>query len=159
MKSKIVMQAISLDKNNKFDEGELTYKLETDDNVCGYGRLIAKDVANILIDAQRDNLKKIKDEKQPKSVTFGKESLLTILAQQGCEGIKFYFGKRSPTQWAKENKYSKQEGLTLVAVGVDANNKDIGTNGKNITDKTKSVIKGNEEQPKIFEVVPPDPEP
>jgi hypothetical protein len=159
MKSKLALHAIALDKNEKFEEGELIYDFKSDDDVCGYGRLIAKDVANILIDAQHDHLKKINDEKQPKSVTFGKEALLTILSQQGCEGIKFYFGKRSSTQWARECKYSKYEGLTLVAVGVDSNNKDIGTDGKNITHKGSSTLKGGDAGVIIIEVVPPDPEP
>jgi len=153
------MQGIALDTSKKFDEAELTYEVQSDDDVCGFGRLIAHDAANVLIDAYHEHKVKLKDEKQPKAVTFGKEALLTILSQKGCEGIRFYFGKRSKSLWQKECKYSKFEGMTLVAVGVDADNKDLGTGGSSITNASIMAKGSDSQSTKIFEVVPPDPEP
>lgn len=54
------------------------------------------------------------------AVTFSKEALLTVLAQYGCAGIKFYFAIR-------DDSGSKR--LTLVMVGVDSSGNDL----KNLT--------------------------
>lgn len=57
--------------------------------------------------------------KQPNDtqyVTYGREAILSILAQYDCAGIKFYFVDRADTT-------TKQ--LTLTMVGVDENNNDL----------------------------------
>jgi hypothetical protein len=51
-----------------------------------------------------------------KSITFSKEAILTILAQYGCEGIKFYFVQRANTTTGQ---------LSLVMCGVNAKNEDL----------------------------------
>ena len=51
-------------------------------------------------------------------VTFGREAILSILAQYDCAGIKFYFVERMDT---------KTKQLTLSMVGVDENNNDLST--------------------------------
>lgn len=51
-----------------------------------------------------------------KSITFSKEAILTILAQYGCAGIKFYFAQRANTTTGQ---------LTLVMCGVDEKNQDL----------------------------------
>ena len=95
--------------------------------------------------------------------------MLSLLSQTNCEGIRFYFGRRKKSQWKDDPKYSKYEGPTLVAVGVDEKNKDLGTGGGYIIDdllgkkrtKTKSAaaaaaaVKGSET--KVVEIVPPEP--
>ena len=53
-------------------------------------------------------------------VTFSRESILTILAQNDCAGIKFYFVEREGT--------GKNQ-LTLVMAGVDVTNTDLSTTG------------------------------
>ena len=52
------------------------------------------------------------------SVTFSREAILTILAQNDCAGIKFYFVNRLDTTTNQ---------LTLTMAGVDANNVDLDT--------------------------------
>lgn len=158
MKNKVKRRGIALDVNKKLDEAELTFNDQSDDDVCGYGRLIANDAAAIIINAYDEHISKMKGETQNKAVTFGKEALLDILAQKGCEGIRFYFGKRSKDFWEKGSKYSKFEGLTLVAVGVDANNEDLGPTGGSIVSRS-TMSKGPDpsQDTKIYEVVPPWP--
>ena len=51
-------------------------------------------------------------------VSFCREAILTILAQNDCAGIKFYFVERSDT---------KTKQLTLVMAGVNDRNEDIVT--------------------------------
>ena len=51
-------------------------------------------------------------------VTFSREAILTILAQNDCAGIKFYFVNRADTTTNQ---------LTLTMAGVDANNNDLTT--------------------------------
>lgn len=46
-------------------------------------------------------------EQEPVAITLGKESLLTLLSQKGCEGIRFYFCKNPKTK-----------GRSVAAVGV-----------------------------------------
>lgn len=164
---KVTYPAIVLDRSKKFTEGELSFKISDEDAVSGFGRFISKGVANIIVEDYRAHLKKCKDEKQPYGVTFGKDILLSILSQTDCEGIRFYFGKREKDRWEKGSKYAKIEGNTLVAVGVDKKNKDLGANGSSIIEKLdkgriKSVgaaaaaVKGGDD-PKIAEAVPPFP--
>lgn len=158
MKNKIKRKGIALDVNKKLNEAELTFDDQSDDDVCGYGRLIANDAAAIMINAYDEHISKMKGEKQNKAVTFGKEALLNILSQKGCEGIRFYFGKRTKEFWEKESKYSKYEGLTLVAVGVNGNNEDLGPMGGSITKRStmaQSIDKSQDTM--IYEVVPPWP--
>jgi hypothetical protein len=93
---------------------------------------------------------------------FGKEILLSILSQNDCNAIRFYFG------WKKASDYPNStlpsgviEGITLVAVGVRINDSDIATdkdyivsdfvNGTSIgTDKSEDIQGGM-----ISEMVPP----
>jgi hypothetical protein len=59
--------------------------------------------------------------KQPNDtqyVTFGREAILSILAQYDCAGIKFYFAQRMDTNTNQ---------LTLCMVGVDEANHDLST--------------------------------
>lgn len=49
-----------------------------------------------------------------KAEAFGKQAILSVLNQNGCTGIRFYFGLES-----------LPPAFTLVAVGVDLNGNDI----------------------------------
>src|SRR5262245_40754313 len=51
-------------------------------------------------------------------VIFSREAILTILAQNDCAGIKFYFVSRPDTTTNQ---------LTLTMAGVDVNGKDLST--------------------------------
>lgn len=56
-------------------------------------------------------------------VMFSRETILTILAQYNCAGIRFYFVERPYTD-------SKQ--LTLVMAGVDAEGNDLVSKGEGV---------------------------
>lgn len=61
-----------------------------------------------------------------KAIFFGKDKLEDLLAQTGCEGLRFYFGAEevsgSGESWTE---------LTLVVVGADSNENDqLGSNDK-----------------------------
>ncbi|MEM9326968.1 MAG: hypothetical protein AAGA85_14975 [Bacteroidota bacterium] len=56
------------------------------------------------------------DREDVAAVTFDKDVLMLLLSQSGCEGIRFYFGK-----------FPDSEEMTLVLVGVDKNDNDLGT--------------------------------
>jgi hypothetical protein len=60
----------------------------------------------------------VKGKNDTEWITFSREAILTILAQNDCAGIKFYFVERMETT-------SHQ--LTLTMAGVDANNNDLTT--------------------------------
>ena len=58
------------------------------------------------------------EDSRTQSVTFSMEAILSVLAQNDCAGIKFYFVEREGTT-------TKQ--LTLVMAGVEVNGKDLVT--------------------------------
>lgn len=157
MKKVIIPGIIKDNEKNKFTEGELSFDAPDDINVNGFGRYISLEVATELMEGFSNDFKK----KEPVcAVTFGKEALLSLLSQKNCEGIRFYFGKRSGKQWDKSSKYAKVEGLTLVAIGVDEKNNDLGIKEGSILKlpKIKSLSNLKTEKgstPKIVEVVPP----
>ena len=54
-----------------------------------------------------------------KAIFLGREKLQTLLAQEGCEGLRFYFGAVEKGEGS--NKWTE---LDLVVVGADANEND-----------------------------------
>ena len=61
-----------------------------------------------------------------KALFFGKEKLEDLLAQTGCQGLRFYFGAVEKTDSGKT-----WTELELVIVGADANENDqLGANHK-----------------------------
>ncbi|MFN8254500.1 MAG: hypothetical protein U0W24_02345 [Bacteroidales bacterium] len=91
---------------------ELEYEEQDDNKLPGYGTPISIEMAREIIKNYRDYVNN--DKKVPHAFTFGKESLLAILSQPGCEGIRFYLAKKEENPgidgWKK--------GITLVAIGV-----------------------------------------
>jgi hypothetical protein len=167
--SKVTYPAIVVDsKSKRLKKGSLTYDYPDDNSVPEYGRYISIDAANLLVNTLRESLKKGKiNDKATWSVTFGIDHILSILAQKDCEGIRFYFAERKAEHWERGSEYAEHEGLTLVAVGVDINNKDLGTDGGyiihdmpgNKKGKTKSAAAASakDSNTKVVEVVPPEP--
>lgn len=167
--AKVTYPAVVLDsKTKKMKEGEISYDYPEDNSVPDYGRYVSTDVANLLVNTLRDSLRKGKIDKNATwSVTFGIDNILSILSQKDCEGIRFYFAERKKEHWVGENKYSKYEGLTLVAVGVDINNKDLGTDGgyiihdmpgnKKGKNKSAAASSTKDSSTKVVEIVPPEP--
>jgi hypothetical protein len=136
---KAIVPAIVEDKEQKFTDSELEFTYVDDSEVTGYGRIISHEVAHTIINAYREHVKDFKGEVEPFGITFGKKTLLSILSQKGCEGIRFYFGKRDKSQWEEGSPYAKWTGTTLVAIGVDADDKEIGTNGYKLMDSVKGT--------------------
>lgn len=140
-------------QNGSFVDSEVKISICDDSQLTGFSRPITQDakreMINSFIDELQNKLKAVDAQSveykgimnQTVSVDFGKESLLLLLSQPGCEGIKFSFAKGINTQY------------TLVAEGLT-----IGTNGvqpviiPDVTDKSGNVIKN---EPMTFEVVPP----
>ena len=66
-----------------------------------------------------------------KAVFFGREILETILAQNGCEGIRFYFGLSS-------GSIQLNGAMQLVAVGADNQENDQLGDGQIVADEGMS---------------------
>ncbi len=80
--------------------------------VKGAGTPLSKSAFNEM----QSRYTKGKKPHETEYITFGKEAILSTLAQFDCAGIKFYFVERHDTT-------TKQ--LTLAMVGVDENNNDL----------------------------------
>lgn len=63
-----------------------------------------------------------------KAVFFGRKILETILAQNGCEGIRFYFGLSS-------GSVQLNGAMQLVAVGADSQENDQLDDGQIVADE------------------------
>jgi hypothetical protein len=113
----------------KQNEGSTQSK---DTEVAKMGKLVTKKAANVMIRDYLDDFEKLirsfpedkrKEafreicDKVPIRVTFGKEALLFLLGQSGCEGITFYYCKGPSTK------------PSLVLVGVGKDGKALGAGG------------------------------
>lgn len=84
---------------NTFVDKPLNLKLQSKDSPGGFGKPITLRAAKKMIDDHFENFferleaagadQKDKIEKESASMIFGKETLLRILAQKGCEAIRF----------------------------------------------------------------------
>lgn len=122
-------------QNNKFSECRIKYKLTSDTEVGGYGKFVTFEAARNLIEAYWHEIKQRSSPETPidneiVSITIGKEILMMILSQPGCEGIRLYHAKgitvnsnpnEKPTYTRNDNGAN-----TLIAIGVDAQNNDLG---------------------------------
>jgi hypothetical protein len=112
-------------QDDAFSTGELTYVIQ--DNLTGRGDPITADAAAKMLDKWQT----ANPDVQETYVDFGKETLLFILSQAGCEGIRFYFCK------------NHLDVISLVLIGLDKDEREI--NCENIGDNTRK-------QPLIVEV-------
>ena len=107
-----------------FEDGTLNYELTPDDETSGLGKMFSTSAAQALIaphwDILRANNDMSADEKLSKVVAteIGREMLLMILSQRGCEGIRFYHAKRI-CNCGKVGPDPNAD--TLVAIGIDTN--------------------------------------
>jgi hypothetical protein len=158
-KEPIIKNGYVLDENKKPVPGKLKYSAPENDKLNSYGGPISFGVAQYMIKRYRED----EGTSNPFGFTFGKEGLLSILAQDGCEGIRFYLGKRD---------FSSDfgEGITLLGIGVkkgeskDAylgNEPEIGVEKNYLIDdldSPTSSTKGDDLQSGlIVETVPPFP--
>jgi hypothetical protein len=122
-------------------------------SVVGYSLPITtpakEDLINLFLKEMLDRHNKADDTQkaqianEPVSVIFGKQILLFILAQEGCEGINFSFGKKMGDDG--------QLHTTLIAEGVG---QDKDGNAVKLPKASAAITKGNVENI-IGEMVPP----
>lgn len=155
MKHYVTTEGVGDDLNPK--QIFLRMERDTPDCITGKGSNLTKGaVKTLVIDGVWDPMLKqfstlLSDiEKQTLldtnlAITFGKETLLHLLSQKGCEGIRFYFCK-TPTGKS-----------SLVGVGIDADDNDIGTVDKLLpldnNQQPRVSIKLNESDTEVTEEV------
>ena len=83
-------------------------------------RGLIKNFLDILAKPENAAMKAFFEEKV--AFTFGKEALLALLAQENCEGIRFYLAHKDEKDWDSTGGVQPPEywvdGITLAAVGV-----------------------------------------
>lgn len=96
-------------------EKEETYQTQ-EETAADYGQTVTPAACRHMIDELfKSDLENITEKgNEPYAVEFGKDSLLRILSQSGCEGIRFAFCKK-PIDGTK----------TLVAIGIDSKGRAI----------------------------------
>jgi hypothetical protein len=94
-------------KNGDFSTGEFTY--DTQGGITGQGDPITADAAAEML----GRWQKAIPDAQETYVDFGKETLLLLLSQAGCEGIRFYFCK------------NHNDAFSLVLIGIDKESREI----------------------------------
>jgi len=132
-------ETIAMDGSTVNEQGieiptQLIYTKKDYSQLNGFGVRISGKMARKLIKNYWDDNEV--SENTTCAFTFGKESLLSILTQKNCEGIRFYLAKRK----SGENSIV---GTTLVAIGVKPE-KDVDGNDGNdpeIGAKDEYIIK------------------
>ena len=166
MKRKKKFDGWILDPSSKKPKkNELSYDHPDQGGLNGYGTPISLVLARLIIRNFRDKKKEL-PEGFPDAFTFGKESLLSILTQTNCEGIRFYLARKEFNISDRSNRW--KDGITLVAVGVkqeenndliDGNDPEIGPEaGKNyIIDDLDNIVEdsGSQQNGIIVETIPP----
>lgn len=119
-------------KNGKLEPSGINYQWPKHNKIYGFGAPISVNGARGLIKNFWNALKKKKieefvDFKKTPAFTIGKESLLWLLSQENCEAVRFYFALKSESDWCGkgEKPDNWSDGLTLVAVGVKNDEKEI----------------------------------
>lgn len=126
-----------------------------------FGSPITEKVAQKLIQNYWDKLVAGMDDNEVVSVTFGKDDLISILNQNDCIGIRFYYATRLAKDFDGDSEV--KNGITLVAVGLKAPDYDIATEEKKYIVKPLKPHSNNsfkqsgiQEDGIIYEMVPPD---
>jgi hypothetical protein len=107
-KPKYKAEGLNFTPQGGFSYSEFDYSLPgtpASPRVAAYGKPITQAAHDELV-----RLYKSKNSGQTEHVTFSKEAILTILAQNGCEGIRFVFCQSHQTQANR---------ITLIMAGVN----------------------------------------
>ncbi|QDK82625.1 hypothetical protein EXU85_30060 [Spirosoma sp. KCTC 42546] len=104
---------------DEFSQGDIQFNTQNDESVSGFGQPVSlaasqKMIRNFQSDLLLEFVNGDDETKQavasrPIAITLGKESLLFILSQNECEGIRFYFCK------------NHLQSPSIIAVGVKNN--------------------------------------
>src|SRR5258706_2335016 len=100
----------------KFEDAYLEFNLPGKPTAPGPVKGVGTPISKAAFQEMQSRYTGSKKPTDTEYVTFGREAILSILAQNDCAGIKFYYVERADTT-------SKQ--LTLAIVGVDDNNNDL----------------------------------
>lgn len=162
-------------KKGKLEPSGINYLWPKHNKVYGFGAPISVNGARGLIKNFWAALKKKKmeefiDFKKTPAFTIGKEPLLWLLSQENCEAVRFYFALKSEADWGGkgEKPANWSDGLTLVAVGVKNNQKEIidgvdflisGIEKKEIPNDGERKLKdaSNPDDGGVVETIPPTP--
>lgn len=162
-----------LRKNAKLQPADLSYNWPDRRKVCAFGAPISVNGAKGLIKnfwnaVKAGKIESVIDFRKTPAFTIGKESLLWLLSQENCEGVRFYFALKTEEDWCgqKDRPDNWQDGLTLIALGVKNDNKEIidGSDyminciDKEIPDDSETV-KSNPSDGGVVETIPPGPGP
>lgn len=107
-----------------FEDSNLSYKLTPENEVSGFGKMFSTSAAKALISPHWNSL--TNDDKSVEQIVateIGREMLLLILSQRGCEGIRFYKAKRLCDCGEIE---ADENADTVVAIGIDQYGNDLG---------------------------------
>lgn len=152
-------------QNNQIVLGEIEY--DDPDHLNkrhAFGLPINADVAFMMINDYWIERKGKDNTSQIGAFTIGKESLLSILSQENCEAIRFYLANWKKDFFAdKILRDSRENGITIIAVGVNSQDTDLGARNDEGTiakpPKPKRTdangILNNTEDGEIREMVPP----
>lgn len=110
----------------KYIDAPLSFNLRQETEVGGMGKPITVEAAkSMIIDYWEDKIKKTDEienlEKESFAFIVGKEALLRILTQDGCEGIRFYMCANSDENFKNSlvlaGINSKKEDLAVLGLG------------------------------------------
>lgn len=127
------------DKKRKIAPNVMIHDDPNHNQLHAHGQSVGVDAAELLIGLHWKHLKEEYPNDYDKryiAFTVGKETLLSILAQQGCEAVRFYMARWDPSYIDGGNPHpTRSQGDTIVAVGAKYNDKgkivDIGGKDSN----------------------------
>jgi hypothetical protein len=119
----VVLKGLHSGSAGKFDDSELIFPIQ--DGPTGLGDPITADAAVEMITKWQASNANANEA----YVDFGKETLLLLLSQAGCEGVRFYFCK------------NHQDNISLILTGYDKDLREIdGSNIGNLDKKQPLII-------------------
>jgi len=114
-----------------FFNNDLTFNLPAGPTIPGPVYGVGTPVSATAFAEMKSRYQKNKKPNDTEYVTFGREAILSLLAQYNCAGIKFYFVERHDTTTGQ---------LTVAMVGVDPNNNDLNNVPIGVTAPMESTL-------------------
>jgi len=106
-------------EEKKLEKDDIGYKTPNHELLYGYGAPISLNLAIKLVQDYKND--RPQDSEYPEAFTIGKQSLLSILSQENCEGVRFYLAEKDGLvndTLTPGEKIRWKNGITLVAIGV-----------------------------------------
>jgi|GEM_PF-4559427 len=99
----------------ELEQDEVTVNEQSDSSLAGFGKPVDLGAAKKIVNEYINDPTNTNDQKTI-AITLGRESLLHILSQENCEGVRFYLCK-VPRDLANPNETH----ISILAVGVKKN--------------------------------------